>query len=228
MVSSAAIPAEPVPAPPLTVVVVIPNELARYGIASMLRSVPCVGRVHVSADLAQVEQLVDSVGVDVLVLGAIGDLGPDAHAFLAKASTLGLKVLAVMSRGEAEQAAVAGNFIADGYLLDSELTTDSLDDALRRLRRGDAPIPTVLMRQLITWVRADRRQPVGRPALTPRELETLALLAEGLSNKQIARQLHISEHGAKRHVANVLAKLNCPNRTLAVAQAMRIGLLRDT
>jgi two-component system nitrate/nitrite response regulator NarL len=226
MISSAATPAEPAPAPPLTVVVVVPNELARHGITSMLRSVPCVGGVHMCADLAQAEGLVDSV--DVLVSGALPDLGPDVHAFLERATTQGLKILAVMSRGDAERAAVAGNLIADGYLLDSELTTDSLDDALRRLRRGDAPVPTVLMRQLITLIRADKRSLVGRPALTPREQETLALLAEGLSNKQIARQLHISEHGAKRHVVSVLAKLNCPNRTLAVAQAMRIGLLRGT
>ena len=55
--------------------------------------------------------------------------------------------------------------------------------------------------------------------------QALVLLAKGMSNKQIARRLNISEHGAKRHVANVLAKLNCPNRTLAVALALRHGLV---
>ena len=58
--------------------------------------------------------------------------------------------------------------------------------------------------------------------MTPRESETLNLLSKGLSNKQIARSLHISQHGAKRHVANVIAKLNCPNRTLAVALAFGV------
>jgi DNA-binding NarL/FixJ family response regulator len=61
--------------------------------------------------------------------------------------------------------------------------------------------------------------------LTPREQAALALLVQGLSNKQIARRLTISEHGAKRHVANLLAKLNCPNRTMAAVVAVREGLL---
>ena len=60
---------------------------------------------------------------------------------------------------------------------------------------------------------------------TPREQQTLALLVEGLPNKQIARRLGISEHGAKRNVANILAKLNVPNRTLAAAKAVRDGLV---
>lgn len=50
-------------------------------------------------------------------------------------------------------------------------------------------------------------------------------MAEGLSNKQAARRLQISEHGVKRLVGNVLAKLNCPNRTLAVVRAIEDGLL---
>src|SRR5437868_6258491 len=56
--------------------------------------------------------------------------------------------------------------------------------------------------------------------LTPREHEVLSLLTEGLGNKQIARAIGISEHGVKRHVTNLLAKLNCPNHTLAVARAL--------
>ncbi|MFK0156900.1 response regulator transcription factor [Streptomyces sp. NPDC090499] len=61
--------------------------------------------------------------------------------------------------------------------------------------------------------------------LTPRELQVLRLVAQGLSNKQVSRQLQISEHGVKQLVGNVLAKLNCPNRTLAVVRAMEDGLL---
>jgi DNA-binding NarL/FixJ family response regulator len=66
---------------------------------------------------------------------------------------------------------------------------------------------------------------VRHDPLTPREREALTLLAEGLMNKQIARQLRISDHGAKRLVASVLVKLSSPNRTLAVVTALREGLL---
>jgi len=62
-------------------------------------------------------------------------------------------------------------------------------------------------------------------ALTPRELEVLALLGEGASNKLIARRLGISAHTAKYHVASLLEKLDAVSRTDAVAHAARIGIL---
>jgi DNA-binding CsgD family transcriptional regulator len=61
--------------------------------------------------------------------------------------------------------------------------------------------------------------------LTPRELEVLALLAEGASNKLIARRLGISAHTAKYHVASLMEKLDAVSRTDAVAHAARIGVL---
>ncbi|MEX0953878.1 MAG: response regulator transcription factor [Rhizobiaceae bacterium] len=63
------------------------------------------------------------------------------------------------------------------------------------------------------------------PALSPRELQVLALLAEGAPNKVIARRLDISVHTAKFHVASIIAKLNAANRTDATATAIRQGLV---
>ena len=64
-----------------------------------------------------------------------------------------------------------------------------------------------------------------RPTLSPREVEVLALLAEGAPNKVIARRLNISVHTAKFHVAAILIKLGAANRTDAIAIAMRQGLV---
>ncbi len=64
------------------------------------------------------------------------------------------------------------------------------------------------------------------PLLTPREQEVLALLAEGASNKTIARTLGISERTAKFHVGQIIDKLDAIGRTDAVAQAARIGVIR--
>jgi DNA-binding CsgD family transcriptional regulator len=64
------------------------------------------------------------------------------------------------------------------------------------------------------------------PLFTPRELEVLALLAEGASNKTIAEALGISVHTAKFHVGQVIDKLDAVGRTDAVAQAARIGVIR--
>jgi len=73
-------------------------------------------------------------------------------------------------------------------------------------------------------------QPSASPdpeaALTPREREVLELMAEGASNKMIARALGISVHTAKFHVGSVLDKLDATGRTDAVAQAARLGVIR--
>lgn len=63
-------------------------------------------------------------------------------------------------------------------------------------------------------------------SLTPREMETLEMLAEGLSNKQIAARLRISEHTAKFHVNSILGKLDAATRTEAVMRGIRTGLLK--
>jgi DNA-binding CsgD family transcriptional regulator len=71
-------------------------------------------------------------------------------------------------------------------------------------------------------VNADDRE----PRLTARELEVLALLAEGASNKLIARRLGVSTHTAKFHVAAVIDKLDAIGRTDAVAHAVRLGVIQ--
>ena len=63
------------------------------------------------------------------------------------------------------------------------------------------------------------------PRVTPREREVLSLLAKGLTNRQIAERLVVSEHTVHRHVTNILRKLDVPSRTAAAAQAVRAGLL---
>ena len=71
----------------------------------------------------------------------------------------------------------------------------------------------------------DRPQAPG-VALTPRELDVLALIAEGASNKAIARKLGISVHTVKFHIASLFEKLDADGRTEAVAQAARMGAIR--
>ena len=70
-----------------------------------------------------------------------------------------------------------------------------------------------------------RRTPIDDAALTPRELEVLALLADGASNKAIARQLGISIHTAKFHVSSLIDKLDAVGRTDVVVHAARIGVI---
>src|SRR5690348_122775 len=87
---------------------------------------------------------------------------------------------------------------------------------------------------VLTQVQAERLLPARSPretlprlveALTPREIEVLRLMADGLVNKEIADRLGISEHTAKFHVASILGKLQASSRTDAVARGMRRGLI---
>ena len=88
-----------------------------------------------------------------------------------------------------------------------------------RLAAPDEPADAVL-------VAPGERPTESEVALTPRELDVLALLAEGASNKAIARQLAISVHTVKFHIASLLDKLDAQGRTDAVAQAARLGAIK--
>jgi DNA-binding CsgD family transcriptional regulator len=91
-------------------------------------------------------------------------------------------------------------------------------EGLELVGKDDEPDALVVALEAVT-------EPEANIALTARELEVLALLAEGASNKLIARRLGISAHTAKYHVASLLEKLDAVSRTDAVAHAARIGVL---
>ena len=104
--------------------------------------------------------------------------------------------------------AAALRLAASGYRISRAGPTEAHDDFHGELSEDETP---------------DDNQP--RAALSPREAEVLALLAEGAPNKVIARRLDISVHTAKFHVAAILIKLGAANRTDAIAIAMRQGLV---
>jgi DNA-binding CsgD family transcriptional regulator len=89
-----------------------------------------------------------------------------------------------------------------------------------RLVRGNETADVALVAPTVVSVSAN-----GDVPLTPRELEVLALVAEGMSNKAIARRLGISVHTAKFHVGALIDKFDAVGRTDAVAQAARRGVL---
>ena len=212
----------------LRVLITAGTELMRSGLQSMLAKAPEVAGVRECADLADALALVERDEVDIVV--ASPPMAEEAFQTLAegvgRSRAKTLVVLRDFDLPAAEVVTQAVALPADGYLLESELTAASLADAVLRVGQGEAPVPTILARGLLSRLRSVESEPVRRQfLLTPRELQVLSLLVEGLSNKQIARQLGVSEHGVKRHVGGVLAKLNCPNRTLAVAFVLQKGLL---
>lgn len=121
---------------------------------------------------------------------------------------------------------------AAAYLLKSA-TLARLVEALHFLRDGQvhsSPRIAAAVLERITALEKERRAPVPPPCcepLTARELETLALMARGLRNKEIAHALHITVQTVKNHVHNILEKLQVHRRRDAVRLAYELGLLRE-
>ena len=128
-----------------------------------------------------------------------------------------IALTSVLEDGSVVGAVRAG---AIGYLL-KDAEPNELCRAIRAAAAGQVQLSPKAAERLMREVRA----PESPEALTEREIEVLRLLAQGQSNKEIARSLTIGEKTVKTHVSNILAKLNVPSRTHAALYAVRIGLV---
>ncbi|MDI5975148.1 response regulator transcription factor [Amycolatopsis magusensis] len=211
----------------IRILIVGQHEVVRRGIEAMLHSIANVRNVLSCTDHDEAGRLIAAHRPDVLVAGLGG--GPGLEPLLEQARRARTKILLLMrDPGEAELSAAA-QLPGDGYLVEADLTVPVLEDTLHRLLVDQVPMPSAMARELLH--RAGRgRSAVPTPRgtyhsrLTRRELQALSLLVEGMSNKQIARGLEISDHAVKRVMASMLVKLNCANRTQAVALALKGGL----
>lgn len=119
---------------------------------------------------------------------------------------------------------------AMGYLL-KDVSSEDLTDAIRRVARGEALIQPSIARKVVSeFARLgapDKKNPAHAELLDPlseRELEILKLLAQGMSNREIAETLFITEGTTKNHISNIFSKLGVRDRTQAVLRAQEIGL----
>jgi DNA-binding NarL/FixJ family response regulator len=117
---------------------------------------------------------------------------------------------------------------ASGFLL-KDVTAERLIDAVRVIAAGDGLLAPGVTRRLISeFAQRPTNEPQPRPALqelTPRETQVLQLVAEGLSNPEIATRLVVSEETVKTHVSHILSKLGLRDRTQAVVAAYETGLV---
>jgi DNA-binding NarL/FixJ family response regulator len=207
--------------PELRVLIVSTNPLARGGLAAMLEGMPRVKAVG-SAGMAEAASLAGQLLPDVVLLdvgdGELEEL--DAIARLAAAQP-GLPIVALAGEQGALTQALAFGASA---LLPVAVDPETLAAALLASARGLVSIPR---QEIATLLPHDERiEPaLNAPteSLTPRELEVLQLMARGLTNRQIARRLEISEHTVKFHAGAVLGKLNARSRAEAVARAIGLG-----
>jgi DNA-binding NarL/FixJ family response regulator len=132
-----------------------------------------------------------------------------------------VQVVAMTSFTQADLVHDALQAGAAGYLL-KDAEADEVAAAIRAARRGEVHLDPAIAKQLTRSLVAPRPQRVS--ALTGREREVLVLVAQGLSNRQIADSLVISERTARTHVSNILGKLGVASRTQAALLAIGEGI----
>jgi len=202
------------------VLVVAEDPLARAGLATLLANqstLVIVGQVAVDAELPGALQIYRP---DVIAW----DLGADSTRALERANSirdLGVPVVALLP--DETNAAEVWTTGARS-LVARNAPGENLAVALAAAAQGLVVIDPEFAAALLP---AARDQSPAQPieALTPRELQVLRLMAEGQSNKVIARELGISEHTVKFHVNAIFGKLNAQSRTQAVVIATRLGLI---
>jgi len=136
-------------------------------------------------------------------------------------------VIVLTSFGADDQALAAVRAGASGWL-GKDVPPSELESAIRTVHRGGSVLDPAVAGRLLAEVANPAGHDDGLDQLTAREREVLALLGEGLTNKELAARLFVAEKTVKTHVSAVLGKLHLTDRTQAALFAVRHGLVEDT
>ena len=213
---------------PIRIFIADDNRMLREGLAAMLEEIEDITVVGMASSggqaLDQIKQLLPDVAlVDIGMPDKDGlDVTQTLHENLpaVKVIILGMpdltdEIMACIEAGAA------------GYVL-KEASFEYLVESIRSVQRGESFCSPRMAASLFSRIAelAGERIPESSVTLTPREIEIINKIADGLSNKEIAEQLHIEEQTVKNHVHNILDKLQLHNRLEAVQYARERKLLR--
>jgi DNA-binding NarL/FixJ family response regulator len=215
----------------IRVLVADDQEIVRAGYTALLNTQPDITVVGTAANGADAVRLCREQQPDVVLMDVRMPTMDGVEAtrqLAADHSGAGPRVLVLTTFDLDQHVYDALNAGASGFLL-KDVTAERLFDAVRVIAAGEALLaPTVTRRLIGEFVRLRPRQP-QQPnllrMLTPRETEVLRLVAEGLSNLEIAERLVVSDETIKTHVSRILAKLGLRDRAQAVVAAYETGLV---
>lgn len=210
----------------IQVFVVDDHRVVRSGIAAYLEQVADIEMVGEAGDghqaLGRIAQLTrggkrpDVALMDLMMPGMDGIVATREI----KSRWPAIEVVVMTSFAEETKVRGALEAGAAGYLL-KDASADQVAQAIRAAVAGQTHLDPTVARMLADSIRNPRN---AAQTLTPRELEVLTLMAEGSSNRQIAKTLVVSERTARTHVSAILAKLGLVSRTQAALWAVREGL----
>lgn len=201
----------------IRVLIVEDHLIARVGLQTIIETERDMTVVGVAADGAEAVAAHDRYRPDVTVIDMRLPVksGPDAIRAICRVSPKA-RFVALSTYSGDEDVRRALDAGAQAYVTKDVLDAE-LIDVIRRVHAGHVYLPSTVASTLAASL--------PRPDLTPREREILALIVEGLANKQIADRLAIAEHTVKNHVKSVLAKLDVGDRTEAAMAAIRRGFV---
>ncbi len=212
----------------LSVVVHAENTITQAGLESILRSHPDLSVVGSSSNSVSLLKQVEELQPDVVLLEWLGEDNESVWVILQTLST-GLSSPAIVILADAEDDAWATDALKLGVraILPRKAAIDEITAAVVAAGVGLVVLHPDLMEDLLPPNEPPTSALPTSPiqALTPREIEVLGMLALGLGNKTIAKQLGISEHTVKFHVSSIFSKFNASSRTEAVTLGARLGLI---
>jgi DNA-binding NarL/FixJ family response regulator len=207
----------------LQIVLIVQDDIRRYSIEGMFRSLDIRSTVQSITDIEGLSTFCDGQ----LIISSSNTLQPMPDEIAEKLRIDNINVLILVDSADVVEQSWVDH--AHGFLDWADLRPETLREAIVDVEAGRFHVSATLARRSVTAPDQAGDDTTSKRAsmiaLTAREHQVLRLIAEGLSNRQVARSLSISEHGVKRTVGIILAKFNCPNRTLAVVRAMESGLL---
>jgi DNA-binding NarL/FixJ family response regulator len=211
------------------IVVADDHQVVREGFAGMLDTQHDFTVVGTASDGAEAVRICRQLSPDVVLMDVRmpGMDGIEATRQLAGEGRPRVLILTTFDLDEYVYDALRAG--ASGFLL-KDVTAERLFDAVRVVAAGQALLAPTVTRRLISEFARLRPKPAAPPtatlaALTPRERQVLRLVAEGLSNPEIAQHLVVTEETVKTHVSHVLNKLGLRDRTQAVVTAYESGLV---
>jgi NarL family two-component system response regulator LiaR len=211
---------------PIRVLISDDHAIVREGLRSLLETEPGMELVGEAADGDEVVTKARALRPDVILLDLMMPRMDGIEALGAiKRDQPDARVLVLTSFAEDEKVFAAIKTGALGYLL-KDSSPQELLQAIREVARGESSLHPTIARKVLRELSRPRDLPPTSDPLTARELEVLRLVAQGLSNQEIAERLALSERTARTHVSQILAKLHLANRTQAALYALREGLAR--
>jgi DNA-binding NarL/FixJ family response regulator len=215
----------------VSLVVADDHEVVRAGFAALLDTQPDFTVLGTASDGGEAVRVCRDLKPDVVLMDVrMPSLdGIEATRQLAGTGESGPRVLILTTFDLDEYVFDALRAGASGFLL-KDVTAERLFDAVRVVAAGEALLAPAVTRRLISEFTRLRPARDAAPAaalgvLTPRETEVLRLVAEGLSNPEVAQRLVVTEETVKTHVSRILAKLGLRDRTQAVVAAYESGLV---